>query len=65
MQSILIIVKWLLWVPALGTFGLVLLLTLIGKGVSDFSDILMVAVWCGLLAFPGLLAHIVEKSVAK
>ena len=65
MQPTLIIVKWLFWFAALGLFGLVLLLTLIGKGVSDFSDLLMVAMWCGLLAFPGLLAHIIEKGVAK
>lgn len=65
MQSLLIVVKWLFWLAAFGLFGLVLLLTLIGKGVSNFSDILMVTMWCGLIASPGLFAHIVEKGIAK
>lgn len=65
MQTVLSIVKWLSWFAAASVFAGVLLLTFIGKGVSEFSDIMMVAMWCGLIGFPGLLARIMEKGTIK
>ena len=58
------ILKWLSWLAASLMAGITLLLMLIGSGPSDFSDWLFAILWCGLLAFPGLLIHWVQKRIA-
>ena len=65
MSAILSVVKWLFWLGAAGVLGLALLLTLIGKRVSEFSDALLVLLYCGVIAFPGVLVHIVQKRLGE
>jgi len=58
------ILKLLSWVAAGLLAGLFLMLAVIGKGPSGVTDWLFALLWCGLLAFPGLLIHWVRKSLA-
>ena len=64
MRLIFSIVKLLFWLAALLMAGLILLLMLIGKGPSAYSDWLFALLWCGMLAFPGVLIHWVQKRSA-
>ena len=65
LNEILSVVKWLFWLGAAAVLGLGLLLTLIGKGVSGFSDALFILLYCGVIAFPGILIHIVQRQMAE
>ncbi len=65
MNGILIVAKWLFWLGAACVLGLGLLLTLLGKGISGFSDALFLLLYAGVIAFPGILIHIVQQRMAK
>ena len=58
------IVKVLSWLAALLMAGFILLLILFGKGPSNYSDWLFALLWWGLLSFPGILIHWVQKRLA-
>ena len=63
MRVFLSLLKWAFWLAALWLAGLVLLLTLMGKGVSDVEGLLLSLLYCALAAFPGLLIHLLRKRL--
>jgi hypothetical protein len=63
MRVFLTLLKWAFWLVASLLAGLVLLLTLAGKGVSDAADLLMSLLYCAVAASPGLLIHLAQKRL--
>jgi hypothetical protein len=65
MSVIFSILKWLSWLAAALMAGLILMLLIAGSGPSNYADWLFALLWCGLLAFPGLLIHWAQKRMAN
>ena len=62
MQTFLTILKWIFWIAAGWLAGLFLFLTLLGKGISDITDLLLSLLYCAVIAFPGLLIHLMQEQ---
>ena len=63
MPTLLSILKWTFWAVAGCLAGLVLVLTLIGRGADGATDLLLSLLYCAVAASPGLLIHLAQKRL--